>query len=62
MKLAGAPEPILEQRTMQAVHDISFGIPRKIGAIVEQVLIYAMFDQKRTVTAEMVLKVKKLEG
>jgi general secretion pathway protein A len=62
MKLAGAPEPILDQRAMQAVHDISFGIPRKIGAIIEQALTYAMFDQKRTVTAEMVLKVKKLEG
>jgi len=62
MKLAGAPEPILDQRAMQAVYDISFGIPRKIGAIIEQALTYAMFDQKRTVTAEMVLKVKKLEG
>jgi general secretion pathway protein A len=62
MKLAGALEPILDQHAMQAVHDISFGIPRKIGAIVEQALTYAMFDQKRTVTAEMILKVKKLEG
>jgi len=36
--------------------------PRKIGAITEQVLTYAMFDHKRTVTADMVLKVKNLEG
>ncbi len=62
MKLAGAPEPILDQHAMQAVHDISFGIPRKIGAIIEQAITYAMFDQKRTVTADMILKVKKLEG
>jgi hypothetical protein len=36
--------------------------PRKIGAITEQALTYAMFDHKRTVTADMVLKVKNLEG
>jgi len=37
------------------------GIPRKIGAITEQALTYAMFDQKCTVTPEMVLRVKNLE-
>jgi general secretion pathway protein A len=62
LKLAGAKEPILDQQAIEAVHEISFGIPRKIGAITEQVLTYAMFDHKRTVSAEMVLKVKSLEG
>lgn len=36
--------------------------PEKSAPSFEQALTYAMFDQKRTVTAEMVLKVKKLEG
>jgi len=45
-----------EVEEMNDVHDLSFGIPRKIGAITEQALTYAMFDQKRTVTAEMVLR------
>jgi general secretion pathway protein A len=62
LKLAGAKEPILDNRAIQAVHELSFGIPRKIGAITEAALTYAMFDQKRTVTADMVLKVKTLEG
>lgn len=62
MNLAGAKEPIFDEQTLQAVHEISFGIPRKIGAITEQALIYAMFAQKRIVTPEMVLKVKSLEG
>ena len=62
MKLAGAKEPILDEQALQAVHELSFGIPRKIGAITEQALTYAMFDQKRTVTPEMVLRVKNLEG
>jgi type II secretory pathway predicted ATPase ExeA len=62
LNLAGAKEPILDPLAMEAVHQLSFGIPRKIGAITEAALTYAMFDQKRTVTAEIVLKVKNLEG
>jgi general secretion pathway protein A len=62
LKLAGAAEPLLNEKALEAVHELSFGIPRRIGAITEQALTYAMFDQKRTVTPEMVLKVKSLQG
>jgi general secretion pathway protein A len=62
LKLAGAMEPLLSDHAFQAVHEVSFGIPRKIGAVTEAALTYAMFDQKRTITPEMVLKVKTLEG
>ncbi|MFZ0447795.1 MAG: AAA family ATPase [Desulfatiglandaceae bacterium] len=62
LNLAGAREPLFEDHAFEAVHEVSFGIPRKIGAIVEQALTYAMFDQKRTVTPDMVLKVKSLQG
>ncbi|RLC01754.1 MAG: hypothetical protein DRH90_15495 [Deltaproteobacteria bacterium] len=62
LKLAGAQETILDDAALNAVHELSFGIPRKIGAITEQALTYAMFDQKHTVSAEMVLKVKNLDG
>ena len=62
LKLAGAREPILDERALDAVHELSYGIPRKIGAITEQALTYAMFDNKRNVTADMVLKVKNLDG
>lgn len=62
LKLAGAQQPILNDKALEAVHELSFGIPRKIGSITEQALTYAMFDQKRTVSPEMVLKVKTLEG
>jgi type II secretory pathway predicted ATPase ExeA len=62
LKLAGAKEPLLDEHALEAVHQVSFGIPRKIGTVIEQALTYAMFDQKRTVTAEMVLKIKSLEG
>jgi len=62
LKLAGAREPIFDETALDAVHEASFGIPRKIGAVTEAALTYAMFDQKRTVSAEIVLKVKRLEG
>jgi len=62
LKLAGAKEPLLDDSALEAVHQVSFGIPRKIGALVEQALTFAMFDHKRSITAEMVLKVKNLEG
>jgi general secretion pathway protein A len=62
LKLAGAHEPLLDEQALEAVHQVSFGIPRKIGALVEQALTYALFDHKRIVTADMVLKVKNFEG
>jgi general secretion pathway protein A len=62
LKLAGAKEPLLDEPALDAVHQVSFGIPRKIGTLVEQALTFAMFDQKRTITAPMILKVKNLEG
>ena len=62
LKLAGAQEPLLNDQALSAVHEVSFGIPRKIGAVTEAALTYAMFDQKRSVSPEMVLKIKTLEG
>ena len=62
LKLAGASDPILDEHAMEAVHEVSFGIPRRIGAITEQAMTYALFAKKRTVSADMVLKVKSLEG
>jgi general secretion pathway protein A len=38
LKLAGAKEPILDEKALEAVHEVSFGIPRKIGAVTEQAL------------------------
>ena len=62
LELAGAKEPIFDDKALDCVHEVSFGIPRKIGAVTEAALTYAMFDQKHTVNADIVLKVKRLEG
>jgi general secretion pathway protein A len=56
MKLAGAPDEIFADDALAAIHDLSFGIPRRIGALAQQALHYAMFAEKRTVDADIVIK------
>ena len=58
LKLAGAHEPVFAEDAVAAIHEATYGIPRKIGAIAEQAMTYAMFADKRTVDADTVLKVK----
>ena len=58
MQHAGAKEPLFSDDALGALHDVSFGIPRRIGSLAEQALMYAMFADKRSVDADMVLKVK----
>ena len=58
MKLAGAKEPIFADDALAALHEASFGIPRRIGSIAEQALTYAMFADQRSVDADTVLRVK----
>jgi general secretion pathway protein A len=59
MKLAGAREPIFKDDALAAIHELSFGIPRRIGTMAEDALTAAMFAQKRTVDADLVLKIKQ---
>jgi type II secretory pathway predicted ATPase ExeA len=58
LKLAGCHEPVFGEDAVAAIHESTYGIPRKIGAIAEQAMTYAMFADKRTVDADRVLKVK----
>jgi general secretion pathway protein A len=58
LKLAGAAEPIFTKDALAALHELSYGIPRRIGALASQAMFYAMFADKRVVDAEMILKVK----
>ena len=58
LKLAGTSEPIFTPDALAALHEQSFGIPRRIGNIAVQAMLYAMYVNKRTIDADMVLKVK----
>jgi hypothetical protein len=46
---------------MEAVHQLSFAIPRKTGAITDSALTYAMLDQKHTLTPPIIRKGKNLQ-
>ena len=58
LRLAGASEPIFTHDALAAIHEQSFGIPRRIGNTATQAMLLAMYEQKRTIDADMVLKVK----
>jgi type II secretory pathway predicted ATPase ExeA len=62
LALAGSKEPIFDDGAIAAIHDASFGIPRRIGISAEQAMTYAMFDEKRTVSADTILKIKNHGG
>ncbi len=59
LKIAGANEPLFEPSALDALHGVTYGIPRKIGSIAEQAMTHAMFTSKRVVSADVVLRVKK---
>jgi general secretion pathway protein A len=58
LKWAGCNKPRFTDDAYSAIHEIPYGIPRLIGNICEESLTYAMFADKKTVDADMVLKVK----
>ena len=58
LKWAGCNSPLFNDDGLGAIHEYSYGIPRLIGNICEEALTYAMFCDKKTVDADMVLKVK----
>lgn len=58
LHLAGASEPIFAGDALVAVHEQAFGIPRRIGNTATQAMLLAMYEQKRTIDADMVLKIK----
>jgi type II secretory pathway predicted ATPase ExeA len=58
MKLAGAPEPIFSTDALKALYEVTYGIPRRIGAACETALTIAMLEDKKTIDADLVLKAK----
>jgi len=58
LKWAGCTTPVFGDDALAAVHEYSYGFPRVIGNICEEAMTYAMFCDKTTVDADMVLKIK----
>ena len=58
LRLAGAVEPVFSPDALGALHEQAYGIPRRIGNTATQAMLYAALEQKRTIDADMVLKIK----
>ncbi len=58
LKLSSASEPIFSDDSLTAVHELSFGIPRRIGSLCIEAMTAAMFMDKRSVDTDLVLKIK----
>lgn len=58
LKWAGCTAPIFSEDALSAIREYSYGFPRLIGNICEESLTYAMFCDKKTVDADMILKIK----
>jgi type II secretory pathway predicted ATPase ExeA len=58
MKLAGAPEPIFSNDALKALYEVTYGIPRRIGAACETALTFAMLEDRKSIDADLVLKAK----
>jgi type II secretory pathway predicted ATPase ExeA len=59
LALAGAHDPIFHDDALRALHEASFGLPRRIGSLAGQVLQYAVFSEKRSIDADLVLRALK---
>ena len=59
LQLAGAHDPIFHDDAFRALHEASFGLPRRLGSLATQVLQYAVFAEKRTIDADLVLHALK---
>jgi type II secretory pathway predicted ATPase ExeA len=60
MQIAGAKDPIFAPDALAAIHEVSFGIPRRIGMTAEMALTLAMLENKKAIDAELVLKAKSV--
>ena len=58
MHHAGAPEPLFDEAAKAALYELSFGIVRRIGTLAIEAMTYAMFAGRRSVDADMVVKMR----
>ena len=58
MHHAGATAPIFDDAAKAALHELSFGMIRRVGTLAIEAMTYAMFAGRRTVDADTVVKIR----
>lgn len=56
LKLAGRKDPLFEENCFDVIHQLGLGLPRKMGNICKDAMIYAQFKGSQSITAEMIHK------
>jgi type II secretory pathway predicted ATPase ExeA len=54
LQLAGRKEPLFEEGTVDIIHQLSLGLPRKVGSICIDAMIYAEMKQLKTINNEVI--------
>lgn len=57
LKLAGRSEPLFEENTFEIIHQLSLGLPRKIGNICYDAMIYSQYKNLQIINSEIVHQV-----
>lgn len=54
LKLAGRDDPLFEENCFEMIHQLGLGLPRRIGNLCKDAMIYAQMKKSQKITAEMV--------
>lgn len=57
LKLVGRKDPLFEENAFPVIHQLSFGLPRKINNLCIAALNLAMAEQRQTIDSDLIIKV-----
>ena len=57
LKLAGRKDPLFEENSFPIIHQLSFGLPRKINNLCLAALNMGMAEQRKIIDADLILRV-----
>lgn len=56
LKLAGRSDPLIEEGAFEVIHQLSHGLPRKVGNLCVAAMTLAMTKKRQTVDADCVVQ------
>jgi len=57
LKLAWRKDPLFEENSFPIIHQLSFGLPRKISNLCLAALNMGMAEQRKTIDGDLILRV-----
>lgn len=56
LRLAGRKDPLFEENAFEVVHQLSLGLPRRVGNLCQAAMALAITEKKQSIDGELVLK------